>query len=99
MLSPEETRAERTRLQEELQRIEAQDAQRFAIIGRVVAHQAETDETFATQLRELLDRTIKDRGERLCVGLTTTRRGRRRATTAELDLAEMPAAPASEQQP
>lgn len=87
MLAPEEARAERARLQEQLQRIEAQDAQRYALIGRVVAHQAETDQAFAAQLRELLDRNIKDRGERMCVGLATKQRGRRRATADEPDLA------------
>ena len=81
MLSPEEARTERARLQEQLQRIEAQDTQRYAIIGRVVALQAETDDEFAKQLHELLDRNVKDRGERMCIGLTTTRRGRRRAST------------------
>ena len=87
MLSPEQARKERARLQEQLQRIEAQDTQRYAIIGRVAAQQAETDEAFAKQLRELLDRNVTDRGERMCIGLTTTRRGRRRATTDEPDQA------------
>lgn len=87
MLSPEEARQERARLQEQLERIEAQDTERYAIIGRIVAHQAEHDEAFATQLRELLDRNVKERGERMCVGLTTKQRGRRRAATAEPTLA------------
>ncbi len=55
MLSPEQARQERARLHEELQRIEAQDTQRYAIIGRVAAQQAETDEAFAKQLRGLLE--------------------------------------------
>lgn len=83
-LSPEEARAEREKLEAQLERLEAQDRERYAIIGRVVAHRAEHDEAFARQLRELLDRHVTDRGERMCVGLTAPRRGRRRKAGAEV---------------
>ena len=83
MLSLERACEERARLQEQLQRLEQQDAQRYAIIGRVVAHHAEGDQAFAQQLRKLLDRNVTDRGERMCVGLSTTRR-RGRARGADV---------------
>src|SRR5690242_4319187 len=76
-LSPEEMRQKREALQAQLRELEAQDAERYAIIGRVVAHRAEADEAFARELRGMLDREVKDRGERLCVGLTIPRRGGR----------------------
>ena len=79
VLSPERAREERARLQAQLERLEAQDAQRYAVIGRVVAHHAKGDQAFAQQLRELLDCNVTDRGERMCVGLSTARRGGRRA--------------------
>jgi hypothetical protein len=83
MLSPERAREERARLQEQLQRLEQQDARRYAVIGRVVAHRAERDATFAGELLGMLDREVTDRGERMCVGLTTARRGGRRRAGAE----------------
>jgi hypothetical protein len=76
-LSPDEARQERERLQAQLREIEAHDARRYAVIGRVVAHRAEHDQRFAEELRGMLDREVTDRGERLCVGLTTPRRGGR----------------------
>lgn len=76
-LSPEEMRQKREALQAQLRELEAQDAQRYAIIGRVVAHRGEADAAFAAELRAMLDREVKDRGERLCVGLTNPRRGGR----------------------
>jgi hypothetical protein len=76
-LSPDEARQERERLQAQLREIEAYDARRYAVIGRVVAHRAEDDPAFAQTIRELLDREVTDRGERMCVGLTTPRRGGR----------------------
>ena len=80
VLSPDEMRQQRERLQAQLSELEAQDARRYAVIGRVVAHRAERDATFAEELRGMLDREVTDRGERMCVGLTTARRaGGRRA--------------------
>lgn len=80
VLSPDEMRQQRERLQAQLRELEAQDARRHAVIGRVVAHRAERDEAFAEELRGMLDREVTDRGERLCVGLPTARRaGGRRA--------------------
>src|SRR5947209_7531614 len=78
-LSPEEMRQKREALQAQLRELEAQDAERYAIIGRVVAHRAEADAAFAEELRAMLDREVKDRGERLCVGLTNPSRGGRRS--------------------
>lgn len=84
-LSPEEARQKREALHVQLRELEAQDMQRYTIIGRVVAHRAEVDEAFAKVLRDMLDREVTERGERLCVGLTTPRRGsRRRATDASV---------------
>ena len=83
VLSPDEMRQQRERLQAQLRELEAQDARRYAVIGRVVAHRAERDATFAEELRGMLDREVTDRGERMCVGLTTTRRGGRRRAGAE----------------
>lgn len=83
-LSPEQMQQKRETLQAQLRELEAQDAQRYAIIGRVVAHRAESDEAFASELRAMLDHAVTDRGERLCVGLTNPRRGgRRRANDVE----------------
>jgi hypothetical protein len=76
-LSLEEARQQREKLQAQLRELEAQDAERYAVIGRVVAHRAEHDVTFATELREMLDREVTDRGERMCVGLPIPRRGGR----------------------
>ena len=82
-LSPEQARQQRQRLQTQLQELETHDAQRYTVIGRVVAHRAERDETFAKELREMLDREVTDRGERMSVGLPTARRGCRRRAGAE----------------
>ena len=84
VLSPERAREERARLQAQLERIEQQDRERYAVIGRVVAHHAEADQAFAQLLRELLDRAVTDRGERMCVGLSPTRRGGRRRRGADV---------------
>lgn len=98
-LSPEEMRQKRDALQAQLRELEAQDAQRYAIIGRVAAHRAEADEAFAKELREMLDREIMDRGERLCVGLTVPRRGGRRRVADALGPAENVGETMPEQQP
>lgn len=79
-LSPEEMRQKRETLQAQLRELEAQDTERYAIIGRVAAHRAESDPAFAEELRTMLDREVMDRGERLCVGLTNPRRGDRKRT-------------------
>ncbi len=81
-LSLEEARQRREQLQAQMRELEAYDAQRYAVIGRVVAHRAEHDATFATELRELLNREVTDRGERMCVGLPIPRRGGRRSRKA-----------------
>jgi hypothetical protein len=77
-LSPEELRAKRAELHDELARLEAQDKERYAAIGRAVEKEAESDPKLAEQLRGILERNVTDRGERMCLGLTTTRRGGRR---------------------
>ncbi len=83
VLSPEEAQQERERLQAQLQELEAYDARRYAVVGRVVMKLAESDEAFATQLRGILDRGITDRHERQALGLEeTVRRGRRRQRSA-----------------
>jgi hypothetical protein len=85
-LSPEELRAKRAELKAELDRLEAQDNERYAAIGRAVEKEAESDTKLAEQLRGILERNVTDRGERMCLGLTSTRRGRgRRAQTGELN--------------
>jgi hypothetical protein len=77
-LSPEELRAKRAELRAELERLEAQDKERYAAIGRAVEKEAESEQKLADQLRSILERNVTDRGERMCLGLTTTRRGGRR---------------------
>ena len=78
VLSPEEARQERERLQAQLHELEAYDARRYALVGRVVMKIAESDEAFSTQLRGILDRNVKDRHERLALGLDeSVRRGGR----------------------
>jgi hypothetical protein len=78
-ISPEALRAKRAELQAELERLEAQDNERYAAIGRAVEKEAESDPKLAEQLRGILDRNITDRGERMCLGLVSgTRGGRRR---------------------
>ena len=77
-LSPEEARQERERLQAQLHELEAHDARRYAVVGRVVMKVAETDEAFATQLRGIIDREVKDRHERLALGLDESVRPRPR---------------------
>ena len=68
-LSPEAARQERERLQAQLRELEAHDARRYAVVGRVVMKVAESDAAFAAQLRGILDREVKDRHERLALGL------------------------------
>ena len=81
-LSPEELRAKRAQLQAELERLEAQDVERYAAIGRAIEKEAESDPKLAEQLHGILERNVTDRGERMCLGLLTKRRGgRRRAGT------------------
>src|SRR3712207_5731894 len=75
-LSPDKLRMRRAELQAELERIEAQDKERYAAIGRAVEKEAENDPTFAKQLRGMLERNVTDRAERVCLGLATARRGR-----------------------
>jgi hypothetical protein len=75
-LSPDELRTRRVELQAELERIEAQDKERYAAIGKAVEKHAETDQKFAEMLPGILERYVTDRGERVCLGLTTARRGR-----------------------
>ena len=83
-LSPEEARAKREQLQAQLREIEAYDARRYALVGRVVLKLAESDETFSAQLRGILDRGVTDRHERLALGLDEiARRGGRRRKTVE----------------
>src|SRR5688572_20455956 len=78
-LSPEALRAKREELRAELERIEAQDNERYAAIGRAVEKEAESDPKLAEQLRGILERNVTDRGERMCLGLVSgTRGGRRR---------------------
>jgi hypothetical protein len=69
-LSPEQARQQREKLQVQLRELETHDAQRYTVIGRVVAHRAERDETFAKELREMLDVRSPIGGERMSVGLT-----------------------------
>jgi hypothetical protein len=84
-LSPEELRAKRAELQAEMERLEAQDKERYAAIGRAVEQEADVDKEFATKLRGILERNVTDRGERVCLGLPSPRRGgRRRASSGEL---------------
>jgi hypothetical protein len=85
-LSPEALRAKRAELQAELERIEAQDNERYAAIGRAVEKEAESDPKLAQQLHDILERNITDRGERVCLGLGSARRGgrRRKASAGEL---------------
>lgn len=83
-LSPEEARAKREQLQAQLHELEAYDARRHALVGRVVLKLAESDETFATQLRGILEREVTDKHERLALGLAQiARRGGRRRETVE----------------
>ena len=77
VLSPEEARQERERLQAQLHELEAHDARRYAVVGRVVMKVAEGDETFAAQLRGILEHEVKDRHERLALGLDESVRTRR----------------------
>jgi hypothetical protein len=82
-LSPDALKAKRAELQAELERIEAQDNERYAAIGRAVEKEAESDTKLAEQLRGILERNVTDRGERMCLGLSTQQRGgRRRKETA-----------------
>ncbi len=84
-LSLEEARQERERLQARLHELEAHDAKRYAVIGRVIMRLAESDEAFATQLRGILERGVTDRHERLALGLdkSVRRGGRGRRRKAE----------------
>lgn len=83
-LSPEEARAKREQLQAQLHELEAYDARRYALVGRVVSKLAEGDEAFAAQLRDILEREVTDRQERLTLGLDQiARRGGRRRAPAE----------------
>jgi hypothetical protein len=76
-LSPQDLRARRAELQAELARLEAQDNERYAAIGRAVEKHADTDQKFAQELRGILERNVTDRGERVCLGLDEVkRRGR-----------------------
>jgi hypothetical protein len=72
VLSPEEARQERERLQAQLHELEAHDARRYAVVGRVVMRLAESDNAFATQLRGILERGVTDRHERQALGLEET---------------------------
>src|SRR5690242_18835628 len=81
-LSPEQMREMRERLHEQLRQIEEQDARRYSLIGRAVTEAEEADATFAEQLKTILDSRIQDRGERICLGLPTARRGRPRKAKA-----------------
>ena len=82
-LSPEEARQERERLQAQLRELEAYAARRYALVGRVVLKVAESDEVFAAQLRGILEHEVKDRHERLALGLDeSVKRGGRRRTGA-----------------
>jgi hypothetical protein len=85
LLTPEEARQERERLQAQLKALEEQDLHRYAAIGRAVEKEAESDPKLAEQLHGILERNVTDRGERMCLGLTSTRRGgRRRVASGEL---------------
>ena len=85
MLSPDKTRELREQLQAQLRQIEEQDARRYALIGRALTEYAEHDPEFAARVAAILSERITDRGERVCLGLPTARRGRpRKATEAPL---------------
>ena len=83
-LSPDEARAERERLQAQLQQLEDQATLRYALVGRAVAEHAEADTTFAQQLQSILEQRVTNRGERLILGLSTVRRGGRRRRGADV---------------
>ncbi len=98
VLSPDRAREERERLQAQLRELEAHDARRYALVGRVVMKLAESDEAFATQLRGILERDVTSRHERLALGLDEIARrggrGRRRAAGSQAGMAG-PIAPSS----
>ncbi len=77
VLSPEEARQERERLQAQLHELEAHDARRYAVVGRIVMKVAESDAAFAAQLRGILEHEVKDRHERLALGLDQSVRPKR----------------------
>ncbi len=78
VLSADKARKLREKLQAQLQQIEAHDAKRYALVGRVVMKLAESDDAFAAQLRGILDRGVTDRHERYALGLDEiARRGGR----------------------
>ncbi len=84
VLSADKARELREKLQAQLQQIEAHDAKRYALVGRVVMKLAESDDAFAAQLRGILDRGVTDRHERYALGLDEiARRGGRRRKSAE----------------
>ncbi len=81
-LSPERAREMREKLQAQLRELEAQDTQRYALIGRAISEHAVADPGFAETLQSILDQRVTDKDERVRLGLTTARRVRRRATAA-----------------
>ena len=83
-LSPERAREMREKLQAQLKELEQQDTARYALIGRAVSEHAAADPGFAETLQSILDQRVSDKGERVCLGLSTTRRrGRRGADVSE----------------
>jgi hypothetical protein len=87
LLTPEQARQERERLQAQLKLLEEQDLHRYAAIGRAVEKEAESDPKLAEQLHGILERNVTDRGERMCLGLVAQsaprRGGRRRAAGSQ----------------
>ena len=77
-LSPERAKEMREKLQAQLKELEQQDAQRYALIGRAVSEHAAADPGFAETLQSILDQRVTDKDDRVRLGLTTARRGRRR---------------------
>jgi hypothetical protein len=65
-----------------MERLEAQDKDRYAAIGRAVEKEAESDPKLAEQLHGILERNVTDRGERMCLGLSSAQRGGRRPRAA-----------------
>jgi hypothetical protein len=93
-LSPQDRHAKRAELQAGLEKLEAQDNERFAAIGRAVEKHAEDDQKFAEMLPGILERYVSDRGERVCLGLEEVkRRGRRAREAADATLPSAAAMP------
>jgi seryl-tRNA synthetase len=89
-----ELEAKRAALQAEHDQLEAQDKERYAAIGKAVEKHADTDPEFAKKLRDILERNVTDRGERVCLGLEEVkRRGRPAKQAADATLPSAAAMP------